>query len=392
VQMIANVAMIRGMLGRPGRGLLPLRGHSNVQGIGSMGVVPRLKDSVRQKMEQYFQIKLPASEGLDTLGAVERAEEGRIRFALCTGGNLFGSNPDAAFASRALRKVDLVVYLSTTLNTGHVCGRGRETIILPVLARDEESQGTTQESMFSYVRLSDGGEPRHDGPRSEVDIIATIARLVLGDSTPVDWESLHRHERIRAAIAATIPGYEAIGAIDQTKREFHIGGRIIHQPRFATDTGRAKFDVVSLPPLKGAANGSLRLMTVRSEGQFNTVVYEDEDIYRGQERRDVVMMNRDDIDRLGLKVDQRVIVRSEAGMLSQVLVREIDIRAGNAAMYYPEANVLIPRQADPRSRTPAFKSAVITIEPDPRAMDESPAPAREPQPAGAVPRRGLKAC
>lgn len=392
VQMIANLAMMRGMLGRPGAGLLPLRGHSNVQGIGSMGVVPRLKDSIHRKMEHYFQIKLPTSEGLDTLAAVQRAEEGRIRFALCTGGNLFGSNPDADFASRAMANVDMVVYLSTTLNTGHVCGRGRETIILPVLARDEEEQATTQESMFSYVRLSDGGTSRHGGPRSEVDIIAAIARLVLGDSTPIDWNSIRRHERIRAAIAATISGYEAIGAIDQTKQEFHISGRVFREPQFATDNGRAKFHVVDLPPIKAGDNGALRLMTVRSEGQFNTVVYENEDIYRGQERRDVVMMNPADIQRLGLRADQRVTVRSRTGSLARVLVREIDIRAGNAAMYYPEANVLIPRDADPRSRTPAFKSAVVTIEPDPDGIDGSVAEERKNLPAGAAPRRGLKAC
>jgi anaerobic selenocysteine-containing dehydrogenase len=105
-------------------------------------------------------------------------------------------------------------------------------------------------------------------------------------------------------------------------------------------------------------------MTVRSEGQFNTVVYEEEDVYRGQDRRDVILMNRRDIDRLGLRIDQRVTVRGPAGALHGIVVREYDIRAGNALMYFPEANTLVPTTTDPASKTPAFKSVPITVEPD----------------------------
>src|SRR5262249_51107960 len=117
-----------------------------------------------------------------------------------------------------------------------------------------------------------------------------------------------------------------------------------------------------LPELT-TGNGSLRLMTVRSEGQFNTVVYEDEDIYRGQERRDVILLHPDDMQRLNLAEDQRITVRSEVGILPNILVRPFpNIRPGTALMYYPEANVLVPRHADPQSRTPAFKSVVVSLE------------------------------
>jgi len=118
-----------------------------------------------------------------------------------------------------------------------------------------------------------------------------------------------------------------------------------------------------LPALRGTGQ-QLRLMTVRSEGQFNTVVYEEEDIYRGQERRDVILLHREDIKRLGLHVDQRVTVRSSVGAMPHILVREFDIRAGNALMYYPEANALVPTTTDPLSKTPAFKAVLITIEPE----------------------------
>jgi anaerobic selenocysteine-containing dehydrogenase len=164
-------------------------------------------------------------------------------------------------------------------------------------------------------------------------------------------------------IGQIIPGYEKIAAIDQTHEEFQIAGRTFHAPRFATPSGRATFAVHPLPPLAGSEQ-QLRLMTVRSEGQFNTVVYEEEDIYRGQERRNVILMNRADIQRLELRVDQRVTVRSAAGSMSDILVREHDIRAGNALMYFPEANVLVPTTTDPDSKTPAFKCVLITLEPD----------------------------
>jgi anaerobic selenocysteine-containing dehydrogenase len=117
---------------------------------------------------------------------------------------------------------------------------------------------------------------------------------------------------------------------------------------------------VAIPSLRGIGE-RLRLMTIRSEGQFNTVVYEEEDIYRGPERRDVILMNRADIDRLGLKIDQRVTVTSGAGEMTNILVRAIDIKEGNAAMYYPEANVLVPAVVDPASKTPAFKSVLVTV-------------------------------
>jgi molybdopterin-dependent oxidoreductase alpha subunit len=359
VQAIANLALLRGMVGSPRRGLLPIRGHSNVQGIGSVGVAPTLKKAMLDALETELGVTMPDHRGLDTMGCVVAAAEGRMRVGICLGGNLFGSNPDAAFAATALQNLDLTVYLSTTLNTGHVLGRGKESIVLPVLARDEEPQPTTQESMFNYVRLSDGGPTRHPGPRAEVTVIADLGAR-LDPNGILDWESMRQYGSIRRAIAKVIPGYQAIAEIDRTKEEFHIEGRTFHQPRFATESGRARFHPVRLPDTR-PPRGQLRLMTVRSEGQFNTVVYEEEDLYRGQERRDVILMSPTDIARLHLAVDQRVLVRGDAGELRDVLVREADITPGNAVMYYPEANVLLPRAVDPLSQTPAFKGATITV-------------------------------
>jgi len=362
VQAIANLALMRAMVGRPHAGLLPIRGHSNVQGIGSVGVTPKLKKKVFERLQNHFGVELPVDEGLDTLGCIEASHAGKLKMGFCLGGNLYGSNPDARYTCKALSRLDLQVYLSTTLNTGHAHGLGEETLILPVLPRDEEPQPTTQESMFNFVRLSDGGPPRHLGPRGEVQIIAEIAERVLGSTGPIDWQSMGNTGRIREAIAKVIPGFEKIGGIDKTKEEFQIEGRTFHTPRFPTDSGRAVLHPHDLPELKGG-DRELRLMTGRSEGQFNTVVYEEEDLYRGQDRRDIILVNPQDMKRLGLTENQPVTVRSKIGSMSGILVRPFpEIKAGNVLMYYPEANQLVARHTDKLSRTPAFKGSVVTLE------------------------------
>ena len=361
VRMIANLALLRGMAGRPHAGLMPIRGHSNVQGMGSIGVTPALKGAILERYQARLGVAAPQSPGLDTMACMAAADRGEMDAAVCLGGNLYGSNPDATFAQRSLSKIGLVTYLATTLNTGHAWGRGRETLVLPVLPRDEESQSTTQESMFSFVRLSDGGPKRYDGPRSEVSVLTELGRAVIGEDGPIDWRELESHDAIRTLIAELIPGFEPIADIGRTKQEFHIAGRHVSDRRFATRDGKARFHAVRLPDPPSLAANELQMMTIRSEGQFNTVVYEEEDLYRGQERRDVILMHADDIRRLGLTDDQPVRITSSAGEMRYQRVRSFDVRPGNAMMYCPEANVLIPRDVDPESKTPAFKRIVVSV-------------------------------
>ncbi len=361
VHAIVNLALSRGMVGKSGAGLLPIRGHSNVQGVGSVGVTPALKAEFAQRLQQLYGIALPRTPGLHTLASVEAADRGAIDCAVLLGGNLFAATPDRAWAGHALQKIGTTVYVATKLNEGHVHGRGQTCLILPALARDEERECTTQESMFNFVRFSEGGAPAaSEEMRPEVEIIATLAGMVLPPG-PVDFSALRNHTAIRAAIAAVVPGYEAVRRIDQTKTEFQIAGRMLHEPVFNTTSGKARAAVTPLPDFPLAA-GEFRLMTLRSEGQFNTVVYEDDDIYRGNERRDVVMMNETDARALGLSRDQRVVVENATGRMD-ALVRFAPLPRGNLAMYYPEANVLIPRRVDPASGTPAFKSVAARIVP-----------------------------
>src|SRR5262249_1238032 len=147
-----------GMVGKPGAGLLPIRGHSNVQGVGSMGVSPALKVEFARRLEELYGIALPAKRGLDTLASVEAAARGEIDCALLLAGNLFAATPDRPWAQAAVQRIGTTIYVSTKLNEGHVHGRGRTCLVLPTRARDEEHECTTQESMFNFVRLSEGGE------------------------------------------------------------------------------------------------------------------------------------------------------------------------------------------------------------------------------------------
>lgn len=167
---------------------------------------------------------------------------------------------------------------------------------------------------------------------------------------------------IRQLIADTVPGYEQIREIATTKEEFQIGGRTFYEPSFPTESGKASIRVAELPELPGNRQ-ELRLMTVRSEGQFNTVVYEEHDLYRGQEARDVILVHPEDIESLGLQGTERVTVRSQTGAMENILIRPFkNIRPGNALMYYPEANELVPRTVDPASKTPAFKGFAVSLQ------------------------------
>lgn len=351
---LSNLTLAKGWLGREGCGLLPIRGHSNVQGVGSVGVAPGLKKAFAEKLKDLYGIEAQPA-GQDTYASMRAAHEGRIHTSFHLGGNLFGSNPERAWAAEALQRIPFTAMVSTKLNEGHIHGRGRTTVILPALARDEEPQATSQESMFNLVRLSEGGEPFLEGEmRSEVAILAELAERILPPGR-FDWTRMRSHAALREEIARAVPGYEDAAS----GKEFQVAGRTFHEPVFATADGKAHFALTPMPePLR---TDELRMMTLRSEGQFNTVVYEEEDLYRGVTRRDSILMASEDAVRMGLSEGQKVRVSSETGAMT-VRVALVDIRPGNCAMYYPEANALVPARLDPRSKTPAFKAVPVRVE------------------------------
>lgn len=361
VEAIANLALLRGMIGKPAAGLLPLRGHSNVQGIGTVGVKPVLADEVIEKLEQQLNVKLPRRPGMDTLACLKAAHEGKIDVALIMGGNLFAATPNSEWARTALDKIPFKVYLTTTLNAGHLNGvENTEALVLPVTARDEEWQATTQESMFNYIRLSDGGINRLHNVKPEVEILCEVGMRLL-PAAALLFQELKKHNSIRAAIANTIPGLEDLKDIAQHRQEFTIKDRHLDKPVFPTQNQKAHFNIHRLAQPIDNKNYPFMLASIRSEGQFNSIIYEERDSYRGADTRWAVLMNENDMKMLGITAGDCVDIDSTVGSMKGVKALRFDLPQGNVMAYYPEANVLISTEHDPQSKTPAFKSVPVRI-------------------------------
>ncbi|MDH5763988.1 MAG: histidine kinase, partial [Nitrospinota bacterium] len=193
-----------------------------------------------------------------------------------------------------------------------------------------------------------------------VEVIAEIANRVFPDS-PIPWKEFRHTTNIRQVIGSVVKGMKPMQEIDRTHKEFHIEGRILHRPLFPSINGRASFKVpqTQVAPLK---DNLFRMMTVRSEGQFNTVVYETQDKFRGVESRDVVLINPEDMKQRGWQANDTVTVTNVTGSMPGQKLVPYPITPGNIMMYFPEANVLVPRSADPQSRTPSFKSIEVTLQ------------------------------
>jgi len=375
VQAIANTAVLSGNVGRLGAGTMPIRGHSNVQGFGSMGVSAQLREPMRLALEQLLGRPLNRQPGYDTRALITAAAADQVDTLFCLGGNLYGANPDAQQAKRALAQIDTIIYLATKPNTGHFHGlAARQTLLLPVFNRFETPHRTTVESGNNWVRLNEPGSTHLQGGSlvSEVVFLAELAGRLMGDG-PVDWRRLQEPSYVHQLIARSVAGYGAIADIDSSRKEFQVAGRVFDQPKFPTATGRAQLTPTPLPRLSlpaadhfgGVPAGQrglvLSLITARSYGQHNTVVYKRGDSYRGMPHRQTILMNRDDLRLSGLQPHQRVTVQGEAGAMAQVEIIPGDIRAGAALMFYPEANCLMRAEIDPRSGTPAYKRVPVLV-------------------------------
>lgn len=375
---ITNTALLTGHVGKEGAGTMPIRGHSNVQGFGSMGVTIRLKEEIMQALEKLLQRSLSRKLGYDTRALIEASDRSEIDTLICLGGNIYAANPNLTQAQRALAKIETIIYISTKPNLGHFHGLAhKDTLILPVFARFENPHKTTTESGNNFVRLNDEGTShlsQKEGSEliSEVEILAELADRLHGNDA-INWRSLQDPQYVRQLIAQTIPNYEKIGEIDATNQEFTIPDRIFHTPKFPTPSGKAKMFVTPLPQLELPDIASfdlptdtaqaivLVLGTGRSYSQHNTVVYKDGDYYRGMPHRNCILMNPMDGDRAGFQEHQRVTVKGNAGKMEQVEIIYGQIREGSALMFYPEVNTIFSVPIDERCGTPAFKRVPVAV-------------------------------
>jgi molybdopterin-dependent oxidoreductase alpha subunit len=380
VQQIANLLMLRGNFGRPGAGICPLRGHSNVQGDRTVGIDEKAPAALRAGIKRAFGFDPPSAHGHNAVEAIQAMAEGRSKVMIALGGNLAVAMSDPAATFAAMRRLDLAVHISTKPNRSHLL-LGRESIILPCLGRtelDQQASGpqsVTVEDSMSMVHASTGRlPPPSPQVRSEPAIVAGIARAVLGDRYGIDWDGMIAdYDRIRDAIGAVLPAFAKYNA-----RIREPGGFRLPLPpterRWVTPSGRAEFlvfpDVHVDPRLDDPA--VLTLTTLRSHDQYNTTIYGLDDRYRGIfGRRDVVFLNAEDLAARGLKPGDLVDVSAEpeAGgppcpeaVLRRQTAVAYDIPRGSAGAYYPEANVLIPlTDFDKRSGTPSYKSVPVRV-------------------------------
>jgi molybdopterin-dependent oxidoreductase alpha subunit len=374
VYSIANTALISGQIGKMGAGVMPVRGHSNVQGFGSMGVTVKLKEEIKQALEQLLGRSLSLPKGYHTRDLIEAAQAGKVDSLICVGGNLYGANPDSTQAKRALGNIDTIIYLATKPNIGHFHGLAKtNTIIIPVLNRFENPHKTTVESGNNFVRLNDEGKThlKNADLISEVEFLTELAHRLLGQY-PVEWRKLQDTRYVRQLIATTIPGYEKIATIDDTSEEFIISGRIVTEPHFKTPSGKAKMLTTPLPNLalpqpqdfdidQRANSLVLALMTGRSYSQHNTVVYKIDDQYRGIPHRHCILMNRLDAEKIGLAEHDLVTVQGDADKLENVEVIYGAVREGAALMFYPEVNVIFKARTEMRCGTPAYKRVPVLV-------------------------------
>lgn len=377
---LTNLLLLRGMIGKPGAGVCPVRGHSNVQGDRTMGIWEQMPEEFLAALDRQFGITSPRAHGYDTVAAIRAMRDGRVGFFMGMGGNFASATPDTAVTEAALRNCGLTVQVSTKLNRSHLV-HGATALILPVLGRtDRDIRGgrkqlVSVEDSMSMVHLSRGSlQPPSDQVRSEVEIICQLARTLLGPDHPVPWERFaDDYDTIRDVIAAVVPGCADYNRRVRAPDGFQLPNPPRDAREFPTSTGKANFAInplqwVPVPP------GRLVLQTLRSHDQYNTTIYGLDDRYRGVKGgRRVVFVHPADIEALGLKAGDRVDLVSEwadaKGKLQErrakdFLVVGYSTPVGNAAAYYPETNPLVPLDhTAAKSNTPVSKAIIIRLEP-----------------------------
>ncbi|HTH95201.1 MAG TPA: FdhF/YdeP family oxidoreductase [Rhodocyclaceae bacterium] len=374
VKLIADLLLLRGNFGKPGAGICPLRGHSNVQGDRSVGITEKPSEDFLHKLKEVFGFTPPENHGHDAVQTMQAMIDGTAKALFCLGGNFAVALPDPERSFAAMKTLTLSVHMATKLNRSHLLV-GKETFLLPVLGRTEIDvqasgpQSVTVEDSMSMVHASAGRlKPASEHLRSEPAIVAGLASATLPNSK-VNWSDLVAdYDHIRDLIERTLPGFE-----NYNQRIREPGGFRMPLPpterKWNTPTGKAMFSV-----FKGVSeryepwpDDVLRLITIRSHDQYNTTIYGMDDRYRGVfGRRDVLFMNPEDLAAYGLihgdLVDIETVSPQRKLRMEKITVIEYSIARGSVAAYYPEANALVPLDyIDKACGTPSYKSIPVHI-------------------------------
>lgn len=376
VQQIANLLFLRGNFGKPGAGISPIRGHSNVQGDRTVGIDEKPSQAYLDRVRDVFGFEPPREHGHHTIESIEAMLDGNAKVFIGLGGNFVRAVPDTERSYAAMRKLDLTVGIATKLNRGHLV-HGRDALILPVVSRSEwirtsaGEQFVTIEDSMSNVTASRGVlEPVSERVLPEVEIVCRMARATLPDSQ-VPWESyIDDYRPIRDKIAEVYPHiYSDFSERIENPKGFHLD---VPPRRLVWMTPNGKANFLLLPGLDVNAPiadpSMLRLATVRSHDQFNTTIYSYNDRYRGvYNDRMVVFMNEEDRIARGLEPNARVALEtiSDDGVKRRIeglTILDYPMARGAVAGYYPELNPLLPLDhCDRISGTPAAKSIPVRV-------------------------------
>lgn len=374
IKEIVNLCALKGAIGKPGAGLCPVRGHSNVQGNRTMLIFDKPSPKQLDKLKEVFGFEPPREHGYDVVESIQAMHEGKLKVFFAMGGNFLSATPDTIYTADAMRKLEMSVHVSTKLNRSHLV-HGDEALILPTLSRSDKDvvNGAAQfiscENSMGVVQMSKGMlKPISDDLMNENQIVCNLAKATLGNRSVINWDKYAMsYDAVRDDIARVIPGFE-----DYNQRVRIPGGFYLpNAPRtgkFENKFNGTKigFAITELPKHDIAAD-EYRMATIRSHDQFNTTLYGLDDRYRGihNERR-VIFMNEQDMFKAGFKSGQKVDLFNYYGGVERVarlfVVVPYNIPEGNTSTYYPEANVLIPIDSvAEKSNTPTSKLVFIKI-------------------------------
>ncbi len=372
IKQLVNLLLLGGHVGKPGAGVCPVRGHSNVQGDKTMGITEKPQAYIQEGLPRVFGVTPPSAYGDDTITTIEKLANGEIKTLIMLGGNLLMAAPATTDTAKALQQAKLTVHIATKLNHTHLYP-GKIGIILPALSRSEKdlANGTVQvvsvENSMGIVHRSAGVlEPCSPLLKSEVAIICKLAGKLFKTSSVAWTEFMNNYDLIREKISQVIPGFTDFNQKLVDPGWFYLPNPVRDQRKFATASGKANFTPnLGISALPLAADEFL-LMTTRSHDQFNTTISGMDDRYRGiYNTRMIVFMNSEDINELGISSGEQVMIQNSAHpqmKLDKMTVVAYDIPKRCLAGYFPETNVLIPLDSiDPQSRTPTSKSIVVKI-------------------------------
>ncbi len=374
IREVVNLLLLKGSIGKDGSGTCPVRGHSNVQGDRTVGIMTKPSSLLNDKLKRTFDINPPVHAGLDTVGCIKAMHEGKAKVFVSLGGNFVSAASDTNYTSSALQNTNLTVSVSTKLNRTHTCA-GKTSIILPTLGRSEldvkngKKRFVTVENSMGKVHASSGVlDPASAQLLSEPEIICGLASAVLGKKTQIPWNTYaDDYNQIRNKIEEIVSGFDQYNKKTiESKNGFYLPNNAREGDFSNMPDGKARFSICPLPEHRTESNEFL-LMTIRSHDQFNTTIYGLDDRYRGiRNERRVLFMNKSDMDRNQLDHLDFVDITSHYQGIERKAelfhVIEYDIPKGNLAAYFPETNVLVPidEYAD-ESRTPISKSIKVKI-------------------------------